>query len=214
MTAQIKIQADLERRFGEAFDGFEALATGSNLEALSVIAGHRSIRAYSDQPVAPETLRLLAALALSAPAKSDLQQADIVKVADPEIRAAIAELIPSMPWVKEAPAFFVICANGARLPAFSVLEGESFANDHLDAFFNATVDAALVLAFAMLAAQGLGLGCCPISVIRNHCEAVNRLLKLPARVVPLAGLTLGYPKDDKAVVPAPAAQPYAPRQQL
>ena len=38
-----------------------------------------------------------------------------------------------------------------------------------------------------------GLGCCPISVIRNHADAVAKILELPEKVFPVAGLCLGYP---------------------
>ena len=42
----------------------------------------------------------------------------------------------------------------------------------------------------------MGLGCCPISVIRNHIEEVAQLLELPDFVFPVAGMTAGYPSDD------------------
>ena len=46
------------------------------------------------------------------------------------------------------------------------------------------------------AAEAAGLGCCPISVIRNHIEEVAQLLELPDFVFPVAGMTAGYPSDD------------------
>ncbi len=108
----------------------------------------------------------------------------------------LSGLIPSMPWVEQAPVFLVFCGNGRRIRQVSTLRGETFANDHLDAFFNATVDAAIVLASFITAAEAAGLGCCPISAVRNHCEAVNELLALPDHVFPVAGMCVGYP--DKA----------------
>jgi Nitroreductase family len=71
--------------------------------------------------------------------------------------------------------------------------GHTFANDHLDAFFNATVDAAIALETFVAAAEAAGLGCCPISVIRNHAEEVSGLLGLPDHVFPVAGLGVGIP---------------------
>ena len=44
-----------------------------------------------------------------------------------------------------------------------------------------------------LAAETAGLGCCPISVIRNHAAAVAEILGLPDKVFPVAGLCVGYP---------------------
>ncbi|HZN52848.1 MAG TPA: nitroreductase family protein, partial [Methylomirabilota bacterium] len=45
------------------------------------------------------------------------------------------------------------------------------------------------------AAEALGLGCCPISVVRNHVEKLADLLELPPGVFPVAGLTVGYPSQ-------------------
>jgi len=52
--------------------------------------------------------------------------------------------------------------------------GHTFANDHLDGFFNATVDAAIALEAFVAAAEAAGLSCYPISVIRNHAAGGER----------------------------------------
>jgi nitroreductase/FMN reductase [NAD(P)H] len=62
-------------------------------------------------------------------------------------------------------------------------------------FMNAAVDAGLVLQSFVTAAEALGLGCCPISVVRNHVEKLADLLALPAGVFPVAGMTVGYPSQ-------------------
>jgi nitroreductase/FMN reductase [NAD(P)H] len=43
------------------------------------------------------------------------------------------------------------------------------------------------------AAETVGLGCVPISVIRDHARVVAEQLALPPRIVPIAGLCLGWP---------------------
>jgi nitroreductase/FMN reductase [NAD(P)H] len=144
---------------------------------------------------------LLCACALSAPSKSDLQQADILIVRDKSKHGAIADLLPGMPWAREAPLFLVFLANGRRMPQVSRLRGKPFPNDHLDLFFNATVDTAIVLATFVRAADAVGLGCCPISVIRDHAAAIGELLALPEKVVPVAGLCVGWPAEDGAISP-------------
>ena len=116
----------------------------------------------------PALIETLAAAALSAPTKSDLQQGDIVIVRDPELRNHINALFPDDGWIGTAPAFLVFCANNRRQRLIHEWRGLPFANDHLDAFFNATVDAAIVLATFVIAAERVGLGCCPISAVRDH----------------------------------------------
>ena len=98
-----------------------------------------------------------------------------------------------MPWVGNAPIFLVFCGDAYRLERIGELRGHSNENGRLEGFFNAAVDAALVLQTFILAAETAGLGCCPISVIRNHADAVVEILGLPDKVFPVAGLCVGYP---------------------
>ena len=163
--------------------------------ALARMLEHRSQRRYAPQPVPAELLQLLFACALSAPSKSDLQQADIVHVSDGATRTAIADLVPDNPSVRAAPVFLVFCGNNRRIRQVAELRGKSFANDHLDAFMNSAVDAGIVMATFIHAAEAAGLGCCPISSVRNHAQAVSDLLALPDWVFPVAGLCVGYPSE-------------------
>jgi nitroreductase/FMN reductase [NAD(P)H] len=90
-------------------------------------------------------------------------------------------------------------ANGRRIPQISEWRGKPFPNDHLDLFFNATVDAAIVLSQFIRAAEAAGLGCCPISVIRDHAQTIAEMFGLPAKVVPVAGLCLGWPAEESGI---------------
>ena len=188
----------LTARFGEspAID-----PTLSGLDEPARMAGHRTHRRYTGQPVPPDLVRLLCACALSAPSKSDLQQADIMVVSDPAKRKVIAGLLPDQPHVREAPSFLVFLANGKRFRDLFAQRGQPFVNDHLDAFFNPVVDAALVLASFLRAAEAVGLGCCPISVIRDHAARVSELLELPERIIPVSGLCVGWPADAPPITP-------------
>jgi nitroreductase len=192
------IQDALRERFGERLAVGETLP---GLDELARLAGRRVCRRYGPRDVSTALLRLMCACALSAPSKSDLQQADILIVRNEDRRGKIAALLPAMPWVIEAPVFLVFLANGRRLPQISALRGKPFPNDHLDLFFNATVDAGIVLATFLRAADAAGLGCCPISVIRDHAAAIADLLQLPEKVVPVAGMTVGWPAGEAALSP-------------
>jgi nitroreductase/FMN reductase [NAD(P)H] len=190
------IRAALLERFGETLE-VDGRFTG--LETLAGIAAHRVHRRYRPRDVTPEQVRLLCACALSAPSKSDLQQCDVVVVRDRARREAIAGLLPEMPWVLDAPVFLVFLANGQRIPRIAKIRDKPFPNDHLDLFFNATVDAAIVLATFLHAAEAAGLGCCPISVIRDHAAEISEMLKLPDKVIPVAGMTLGWPAEESGI---------------
>ncbi len=151
-------------------------------------------RKYKPDPVPEAVVQLLCATALAAPTKSDLQQATLIRVADPIRRAAITSLLPGSPWLARAPELFVFCADGWRFRRIFERRNAKFVNEHLDAFFNAAVDAAIALGAFVSAAELAGLGTCPISQIRDHVARIDELLGLPDWVVPVAGLALGYPE--------------------
>src|SRR5262245_41532559 len=188
----------LAERFGERLPIDPDLP---GLAELAAIAAHRTHRRYLARPVAPDMVRLLCACALSAPSKRDLQQCDIVAITAPALRKAIESAIPAMPWIGPAPAFLVFVADGRRLPLIAKLRNKPFPNDHLDLFFNAVADCAIVLATFLRAAAAVGLGCCPISAIRDHATMVSELLRLPERVIPVAGLCLGWPAEQGHITP-------------
>jgi nitroreductase len=160
---------------------------------LALLLSHRTQRRYKPDPVPDDVLEVALAAALSAPSKSDLQQVGIVLVKDRARQATIGGWLPDMPWIVQAPRFMVFCGDNRRIRRVSELRGRPFPNDTLDMFMNAAVDAGLVLQAFITAAEALGLGCCPISVVRNHVEKLAALLELPPGVFPVAGLCVGYP---------------------
>jgi nitroreductase/FMN reductase [NAD(P)H] len=188
----------LDERFGvnPAMD-----AAWPGLEELARMAEHRSHRKFDGRPVDPALLKLLFLCAFSAPSKSDLQQAEVVKVTDRGRRKTIVDMIPDMPWIMDAPVFLVFCGNNRRIRQVGEWRGKPFANEHLDHFMNAAVDTALVMMSFIHAAEAVGLGTCPISHIRNHADVTSRALELPEGVFPVAGLCVGYPAEAGCISP-------------
>ena len=188
----------IRERFGESVEVPERLERNPELTGL---AAHRSHRAFTGEPVSPELLRTLLACAFSAPAKSDLQQSCVVHVNDRAVHERIAGLVPSMPWIADAPVLLVFCGDNRRIRRICELHGTPFANDHLDSFLNAAVDAGLVVAGFIRAAQAAGLGCCPLSAVRNHAAEIGEMLGLPDHVFPVVGMVAGYPAKERRITP-------------
>lgn len=195
-------QSLLETRFGASAPA-PCDAIGEAIpEVWRSLAGRASVRRFADRSVPAALIETLAAVALSTPSKSDLQQRDIVYVQDPVLRQSLLTLVSDQAWTAHVPELLVFCGNNARQRELHARTGHPFANDHLDAFFNASVDAGIALSAFIVAAEAAGLGCCPISAIRNRPRDVSALLDLPAHVFPVAGLALGWPsKKDDAVTP-------------
>lgn len=193
-----RLKSVLKARFGSA----PALAEApKGVEVLAEMANRRVVRRYADKPLDPALLETLCAVALSAPSKSDLQQADIVIVTDKAQREKLQALIPENPWAAAGPALLVFCGNNRRHRLLFEWRGRPFVNDYLDPFFNAAVDAGIALATFIAAADRVGLGTCPISQIRNHAAQVAEVLSLPQHVFPVAGLGVGWPSFEGVLTP-------------
>ena len=183
----------IAQRFG---DGGPTAEGAADNEFICRVLARRTVRRYSTTMPEESLLDLLVAAALSASAKSDFQQASILRVSDPAKRSAIGALFPAMPWIGTSPVFFVFLGDARRLQRIGELRGRPVRNGTLEGFFNASIDAALALQTMILCAESAGLGVCPISVIRNEIDKVAAILALPDLVFPVAGLCLGYPQGE------------------
>lgn len=181
------------KRFGRSLEAGETTAAGTT---VCDVLDHRSCRNYKTDPIPEELVQTLFAAAFSAPSKSDLQQACVVRVQDQAKQRRIADLSPETSWIAGAPLFLVWCGDSRRIRRLSEYRGHPFANDHLDAFMNAAVDAAIAMQTFIIAAESEGLGCCPVSQVRDRIGSLSSELALPEWVFPVAGLCVGWPAED------------------
>jgi FMN reductase [NAD(P)H] len=168
---------------------------------LASLLDRRVTRRYRPDRVPDPLLDTVLAGAQSAPAKSDLQQYSVIATRNAAKIAAVADAIGSMPWIKEAPVLLLFCGDIRRGRQVCAIHGRTHANDTIDTFLNASVDAALAMGFCIMSAEAVGLGTCPISYVRNHLDLVASLFGLPDGVFPVAGLTLGWPDARNATSP-------------
>jgi len=164
-------------------------------ETLMLQLKHRSCRKFTEEIIPNDVLSTLLASAFSAPSKSDLQQISVINIADIKIKAEIISNNPLLKWVEQAPVLLIWCGDSRRIRTLSDHREHTFANDHLDAFMNAAVDAGMVMQNFIISAESIGLGCCPISQVRDSINSLSNILKLPKWVFPVAGLAVGFPQD-------------------
>ncbi len=187
----MSLEQQIIDRYGSST--FETSEIPTN-KTLDDILNHRTCRDFSDEPVNDNLLNILLAAAFSSPSKSDLQQRSVIVIRDKEKKRRIAEHSKDTGWLAQAPVFVVWCGDSRRLHQIAELRCHPFANDHLDTFMNAAVDAGIALQTMLIAAESVGLGCCPVSQIRDQIEPLSSELGLPSWVFPVAGLCLGWPK--------------------
>ncbi len=168
-------------------------------ETVNNILSRRSHRAFTSDLVSQDLLDTLLATAFSAPSKSDLQQACVIHVQDKMKQQRIANASSKTEWAADAPVFLVWCGDSRRIRTLADWRGHTFANDHLDAFMNAAVDAGICMQTFIIAAESFGLGCCPVSEIRDHIQLLSDELDLPQHVFPVAGLCMGWPRHESNI---------------
>lgn len=160
---------------------------------IEQIYRHVSVRRFAPDPVPPELVETIVAAGQRSATSSNLQMYSVVAVTDPARRARLAELCGDQAQITEAPVFLAWCADRSRLDRVCRHRRYTQAVDHVEAFLVATVDVAILMQTATLAAESLGLGGCYIGAIRNHPAEVIELLGLPRLTFPVAGMTLGRP---------------------
>lgn len=151
--------------------------------AIENIMTRTSVRAYSDRPLAKETLDTLLQAAMAAPTAVNLQPWRIVVVTDTALRDSIAGNIQSMAMAKSAQASIVLCGDLG-----STLSGEG--RDYW------VQDVSAASENLLLAANAVGLGAvwCGIYPISERVVFFQNLLELPENVVPLSCINIGYPQ--------------------
>ncbi len=181
-------------------------------DTIRSLLNHRSIRSYADKPLSTEQIGLMVQCAQAASTSSYVQAYSIIGVKDKARKERLAELAGGQSYVAKNGHFFIFCLDLHRLELAASLESPSGDNTKLtlestESFMVATIDAALAAQNAVVAAESMGLGVCYIGGLRNQLGAVTQLLQTPDRVIPLFGLSVGYPanlSDQKPRLPMSA----------
>ncbi|MDC3140550.1 nitroreductase family protein [Alphaproteobacteria bacterium] len=166
---------------------------------INSIISRASVRKFKKKNISKELLTLLLTSAQSAPSKSNLQQYSIMVIQNQSLKNEISKLIGDTKWALTAPVFLLFLADIRRNIKITNHKGYNHKNNNLDTFMNGVIDSALSMQSMISASESIGLGICPISMIRNIIEEVKNLCKLPKGVFPIAGLALGWP-DEKSPV--------------
>lgn len=183
------LQQLLDARYGQGAPAWHAVN-----ETIENLMDHRSVRAYTDQPLATGTLELLVAAAQSASTSSNLQTWSVVAVEDPARKQRLSALAGNQAFINSCPLFLVWIADLARMQSLGDKREKPYGSlDYLEMMMVATIDSALAAQNAAIAAESLGLGTCYIGAIRNDLEGVARELGLPPRAFATFGMCIGHP---------------------
>jgi len=149
------------------------------METIEAIHTRRSIREYKSQDVPDKLIQELLMAAMQAPSAGNQQPWHFILVTDRKQLNALAEMLPFGKMLKDAPLGIVVCAD---------LEQEKYPGFWVQDCSNATMS-------ILLAAHDQGLGAVWVGVypVEERVVALKQILGLPAHVIPLCIVSLGYP---------------------
>jgi nitroreductase len=151
------------------------------MDALTAIRTRRSIRTFSDQPVAEALIEQLLAAAMQAPSARNQQPWHFIVIDDRTTLAAIPEFMPNASMAARAPLGILVCGDVAleKSPGYWV------------------VDCAAATQNMLLAAHALGLGAVWTGVYprQPRIEGLRQLLGLPENVMAHSLVIVGHPAE-------------------
>jgi nitroreductase len=153
------------------------------MEAYEAITSRRSIRKYVAKNIPTEYTEKLLKAAMAAPSAGNQQPWHFIVVTDREILDEIPKFHPYSQMLYKAPLAILVCADTdiETHPGYWV-EDCSAATQNI-----------------LLAAHALGLGAVWLGIYprEERTGDIKKLFKLPASVMPLSLLSIGFPAEDK-----------------
>ena len=163
---------------------------------------HRTIRAFTDEPVDESVISTLLDVARQTASSSFYQQFTLIRVKDASVREQIYQA-SGQPYVGgtqgELFIFVVDLSRTARIRAENGADMEPVGRATV--FLQGVKDATLAAQNVAVAAESLGFGTCFLGSIGGDPALVIEALKLPKYTFPLVGLLVGHSNQQPAMKP-------------
>jgi len=153
---------------------------------MKEIFERRSIRRYQNQQVEDEKIQGLLRAAMYAPSAGNEKPWHFVVIKDRNTLNEITTFHPHTQMLKEAPVAILVCADTSDVK----YDGMFWIQDIAACTQN-----------ILLQAVELGLGTCWCGVYPNEAlvGSMAKLAKLPAHIIPVAVVAVGYPGEEREV---------------
>ncbi len=164
---------------------------------IPTIERHRSVRNFQPGRPIPDSLMtgLLAAAARASTVGNMQLYSIVVTSAGSPVFDALGPCHFNQPAAVSAGALVTFCADVHRFSLWCRQRGAEPGYDNLQWFMNAAIDALLASQNFSLEAEANGLGICYLGTTTYNAGDIVRILRLPAGVVPVATVAVGYPAE-------------------
>lgn len=151
--------------------------------ALSAIYNRKSVRSFiKDRPVSDEDVQALIKAGMSAPSGKDTRPWEFVIINDRAILDKMAEELPTAKMLSQAPMAIVVCGDTIRSSYWYL-------------------DCSAATENILLAAEAMELGGVWTAAYpyRDRMTTVIKHTNMPAQVLPLVIIPIGYPMGNHSV---------------
>ena len=179
---------------------------------LDVLFQRRSVRAYTNQPLAAEHREAILQAAFRAPTAGNMMLYSIIEVEEQGLKDRLAETCDQQHFIARAPLLLLFVADYQRwMDAFDFAGAPQRAAE-LGLPHRVPQEGDLLLAMsdtliaaqnAVIAAESLGVGSCYIGDIMERYETHRALFALPRYALPVCLVCFGYPKRETPPALAP-----------
>lgn len=162
---------------------------------IDLLKNRATVRNYTSEPISQDLLNELFEAATRTSTTGNLQLYSIVVTREMEMKERLSPLHFNQPMIKQAPVVLTFCADYNRYTKWCRINRTDPGCDNFQAFFTAAIDALLVAQTFCIAAESKGLGICYLGTATYTAREIGEALELPAYVVPVATVTVGYPSQ-------------------
>lgn len=171
------------------------------MNPIDVLLNHRTIREFKSSPMPPQQLSILLDIAKRTATSMGLQSFSIIRIVNPELKAAIAEVC-NQEYVARVPELFIFIVDAYRNSRIAREQGiTSDIERDSDRFFQGWTDAAIAAQNMVVAAELGGFGTVFFGSILNNVPKMIELLKLPELTFPVVGVGIGVPNQKPQLKP-------------
>ncbi len=157
----------------------------------------RSVRAFTDQVIAPVDKQVILDAAAQAPTAGNQQLYTVLDITDQNIKDALVQTCDNQPFIAKSQLVLIFCADCLKWYNAYRAVGAEPRKPGVGDLLLAVDDALIAAQNAVVAAQSLGIGSCYIGDIMENYEQQKALLGLPKYVFPAAMLVFGYPTEQQ-----------------
>ncbi|MBN1536450.1 MAG: nitroreductase family protein [Anaerolineales bacterium] len=148
---------------------------------IQTMLNRKSIRRYTDQPVADEIIHAIVRAGQQAPFAAQLYSVLLSRKGHHAFGA---------------PLLFTICVDAYKLARIMEKRHWQIVSNDLTLLVFGIQDAALMAENMVTAGESYGLGSCFLGAAPYIAEKIAKQYKLPPRVFPLVQLVMGYPAEN------------------